>query len=157
MKKFAIFTVIVLLCCALLAFGACGDKDDKKLANGEIRITVGSKSFVAKLSDTKAAKELEKSLPKTLTMNSVNGQYLHGNFDGKTFTEQAAESGILTAGDIMMQGNNTLMFYYATNTYNDSLTKIGRIKSEDITAFVNAVRSALESSGNKTLTIKLSK
>ena len=153
MKKFAIVLVVVLLCCAALSLAACGDKE---LKDGQIRITIGSKSFIAELDDTTAAKQLEKELPLTVEMTAVNGQYLHANVN-RTFSEQAEPSGILNAGDIMLQGNNTLMLYYAFNNYNDSLTRIGKIREQDRTSFAEAVKQAVQNSDKKAVTVKISK
>ena len=154
MKKFAtIMLVILLLCCAALSLTACGDKT---LKSGQVKITIGEKSFIAELSDTKAAKELEKSLPKTIKMTAVNGQYVHGNVDGAKYTADAVPSEIMKAGDIMLQGDNELVLFYAVNTSNDPLTRIGKIRDEDKTAFVNAVTQAVANSG-KTVTVTISK
>lgn len=147
MKKFAIILVILLLCCAALSLSACKHED--------VVVTIGEKSFVLELADTKAAQELEKALPLTVKMTSVNGQYVHGNVNSATFTQQLAESGVLDMGDIMLQGNNELMLFYSVNTSNDMLTRIGRITQDERTAFANAIVKALQSS--TTITIKISK
>ena len=156
MKRIAIVLLVVLLLCAALSLTACGDK----LKSGQVRITVGDKSFIAELADTKAAKQLEKALATesiSIKMTAVNSQYIHGNVANREFPSSAEESGIMDAGDIMMQGNNELVLFYAVNTSNDRLTRIGKIREEDRTAFANAVNQAVSNSSSKSVTITISK
>ena len=156
MRKFAIIMLAILLCCAAMALTACRDKD---LPSGQIRITIGEKSFIAVLSDTKAAKELEKSLPlKNLKMHFLNNNELYYDIPNKSFVQQV-EMDATFAGDIVLYGDNRLaMFYDFNNT--DNWTKIGKVREEDKTAFVNAVMQAVQAArdaGKDTITVTISK
>ena len=153
MKKFAIVLVLILLCCAVLALGACGDKQQK---DGEIRITIGDKSFIAELTNAKAAKELEKWLPQTFEMHFNNSGILYAYTANKTFTEQPDSSLPMYKGDIILRGNNRLEIYYGFNQP-ESLTRIGSIKEEYIDSFVEAVKQATAAADGGTITVKISK
>lgn len=152
MKKFTIILLLVLLCCAVLSFSACGDK----LKDGEIRITVGDKSFIAELSNTEAAKEFKKLLPLTLEMNSVSGQ-LYNDIPDTTFPEQHDTEEPMRAGDVALEGNNRLVMFYAFGNVSPTMTRIASVKAEDKEAFVEAVDQALASGGSRKITVKISK
>ena len=156
MKKVAIILLAILLCCAVLSLTACGEK---KLKSGQIRITIGEKSFIAELVDTKAAKELEKSLPlKNIKMHFLNNKELYYDIPGKTFVQQT-ENDATFGGDIVLFGDNRLaMFYDFANT--DTWTRIGKIRDDDKTAFINAVMQAVQAAkdaGRDTITVTISK
>ena len=155
MKKFATLLLVILLCVTLLALVSCGDKT-KKLAENEVRITVGGSDFIAKLSDTKAAKELKKALPMTLEMRMLNaGTVLYTDLGSSEFTEQPDSSAPMSKGDIILRGNNRLEIYCGF-AQPESVTRIGSIREQDVDAFVAAVQ-ALRDSGNSTTTVKISK
>ena len=152
MKKIALVLVFILLACAVLALGACGDN----LKDGEIRITIGNKSFIAKLTNVKAAKELERWLPQTFDMHFNSNGILYVDTGSKTFTEQTDSSDPLYKGDIVLRGNNRLEIYYGFNQP-ESLTRLGAIKEEYIDAFVEAVKQATADASGRTITVKISK
>lgn len=149
MKKFAIILVVILMCCAALSLAACDDS--------QITITVNGKSFVVELADTKAAQQFAKSLPQTISTRSLNGRELYADIAGWTFTNQSEPSGLMEAGDIMLQGENRLIIFYNTDTSNDMLTRIGRVREKDIAAFAEAVTKAVAAADGGKITVKISK
>ena len=152
MKKFAIFALVtLLLCCTVLSLCSCN--------KNQVTISIGEKSFVVELADTKAAKEFEKALPLTLKMTSNNNRELYRDVDGVTFTStpDVGGSGILDMGDVMLRGENRLVLFYSMDNSNESLTRIGKIREEDRAAFANAVVQALQASSSKSVTVRISK
>ena len=158
MKKVAIILLVVLLLCATLSLTACGNK----LKSGQIRITIGDKSFIAELADTKAAKEFEKwvaAADRTIPMSSANAQ-LYGNVNGQTFTQQPDADEPMYAGDLTMEGDNRFTMFYGWGNINPTMTRIGKIQSDDVTAFTNAIEQAVaaaKSAGKSTISVTLSK
>lgn len=92
-----------------------------------IEITVGDKTFLAKLYDNAAAEKFSEMLPLTLDMSELNGNekyfYLSENLP------MAAESpDKINSGDIMLYGSSCLVLFYDSFSTPYSYTKIGYIK-----------------------------
>ena len=154
MKKLATILVVVLLCCAVLALGACGDK---KLKDGQVRITVGGESFIAELTDVQAAKQFKAALPMTLEMNTLNaGNTLYADLGSKSFAEQPDSSEPLNKGDIILRGNNRLELCCGFGQP-ESVTRIGRVREQDLDAFIAAMQNAVQAANGGKVTVTFSK
>lgn len=105
--------------------------DESTLADNQIRVTVGSSSFIVNLEDNETAKALREMLAeKDLTISASN----YGGFEkvcqlGKTLPRN--DNQITTeAGDVMLYSGNQIVFFYGANSW--SYTKIGKVEASSI-------------------------
>ncbi len=104
---------------------------ESTLADNQIRVTVGSSSFIVNLEDNETAKALREMLAdEVLTISASN----YGGFEkvcqlGKTLPRNDKQ--ITTeAGDVMLYSGNQIVFFYGTNSW--SYTKIGKVEASSI-------------------------
>ena len=146
MKKVLIWPLIVMLICALLCFAACpsdpeNSNDEQNSDENEVysmKITIGNKEFTATLYDTAAAQAFVKLLPMTLDMSELNGNEKYHNLS-TTLPTNAERVGKISAGDIMLYGNNCIVLFYKSFSTAYSYTKIGKI--DDVAGLAQAVGS----------------
>ena len=105
--------------------------DESTLADNQIRVTVGSSSFIVNLEDNETAKALREMLAdEDLTISASN----YGGFEkvcqlGKTLPRNDKQ--ITTeAGDVMLYSGNQIVFFYGANSW--SYTKIGKVEASSI-------------------------
>ncbi|SES05161.1 cyclophilin-like fold protein [Lachnobacterium bovis] len=105
--------------------------DESTLADNQIRVIVGSSSFIVNLEDNETAKALRKMLAdEDLTISASN----YGGFEkvcqlGKTLPRNDKQ--ITTkAGDVMLYSGNQIVFFYGANSW--SYTKIGKVEASSI-------------------------
>ena len=105
--------------------------DESELANNQIRVTVGSSSFIVNLEDNETAKALKEILTdEDLIISASN----YGGFEkvcqlGKTLPHNDKQ--ITTeAGDVMLYSGNQIVFFYGANSW--SYTRIGKVEASSI-------------------------
>ena len=105
--------------------------DESTLADNQIRVTVGSSSFIVNLEDNETAKALREMITdEDLTISASN----YGGFEkvcqlGKTLPHNDKQ--ITTeAGDVMLYSGNQIVFFYGANSW--SYTKIGKVEASSI-------------------------
>jgi len=105
--------------------------DESTLTDNQIRVTVGSSSFIVNLEDNETAKALREMLAdEDLTISASN----YGGFEkvcqlGKTLPREDKQ--ITTeAGDVMLYSGNQIVFFYGTNSW--SYTRIGKVEASSI-------------------------
>ena len=105
--------------------------DESTLADNQIRVTVGSSSFIVNLEDNETAKALREMITdEDLTISASN----YGGFEkvcqlGKTLPRNDKQ--ITTeAGDVMLYSGNQIVFFYGANSW--SYTKIGKVEALSI-------------------------
>jgi hypothetical protein len=105
--------------------------DESTLADHQIRVTVGSSSFIVNLEDNETAKALREMITdEYLTISASN----YGGFEkvcqlGKTLPRNDKQ--ITTeAGDVMLYSGNQIVFFYGANSW--SYTKIGKVEASSI-------------------------
>ena len=105
--------------------------DESTLANNQIRVTVGSSSFIVNLEDNETAKALKEMLTdEDLIISASN----YGGFEkvcqlGKTLSRNDKQ--ITTeAGDVMLYSGNQIVFFYGANSW--SYTRIGKVEASSI-------------------------
>lgn len=105
--------------------------DESTLADNQLRVTVGSSSFIVNLEDNETAKALRKMITdEDLTISASN----YGGFEkvcqlGKTLPRNDKQ--ITTeAGDVMLYSGNQIVFFYGANSW--SYTKIGKVEASSI-------------------------
>ena len=105
--------------------------DESTLTDNQIRVTVGSSSFIVNLEDNETAKALREMITdEDLTISASN----YGGFEkvcqlGKTLPHNDKQ--ITTeAGDVMLYSGNQIVFFYGANSW--SYTKIGKVEASSI-------------------------
>ena len=99
---------------------------DVSLADTVIVVSVGGKSFTAKVEDSETGRSFVAKLPLTLSMTELNGneKYCYG----VSLPTASRYYSTIEAGDLMLYGSNcVVLFYGAAGGY--SYTRIGRLTS----------------------------
>ncbi|WP_295874250.1 cyclophilin-like fold protein [uncultured Akkermansia sp.] len=94
--------------------------------NNVIKITVGSSTFTATLSDNAAAAAFQALLPLTLKMEDVNGNEKFYRLS-RPLPVAAVNPGIVHEGDLMLWGAEGLVLFYKTFSTSYNYTRLGRI------------------------------
>ena len=105
--------------------------NETRLADNQIRVTVGSSSFIVNLEDNETANTLREILTdEDLTIPAEN----YGGFEkvcqlGKTLPRK--DEDITTeAGDVMLYNRNQIVFFYGSNSW--AYTKLGKVEESSI-------------------------
>lgn len=99
---------------------------DVSLADSVIVVSIGGKSFTAKVEDSETGRAFVAKLPLTLSMTELNGneKYCYG----VSLPTASRYYSTIEAGDFMLYGSNcVVLFYGAAGGY--SYTRIGRLTS----------------------------
>ena len=99
---------------------------DVSFADTVIVVSVGGKSFSAKVEDSETGRAFVAKLPLTLSMTELNGneKYCYG----VSLPTASRYYSTIEAGDLMLYGSNcVVLFYGAAGGY--SYTRIGRLTS----------------------------
>lgn len=139
-------SLVMMLLVSILCRGAtsCDKNDDNNIeknipmANGKIKITVGSKTFTATLLDNNSAKAFKEMLPLTIKMNELNGDEKYYDLPNSLPTNSSNPRTTKT-GDLMLFGSRTLVLFYKTRSTSYSYTKLGSI--DDVTGLTTALGS----------------
>jgi hypothetical protein len=105
-------------------------KQKEESMSDKIKITIGSKVFIATLEENDTVKELKKMLPLTLNMNELNGNEKYFDFS-QNLPTNSSKLKTIHSGDLMIWGSNTLVLFYKTSPSPYSYTKIGHIDDLD--------------------------
>lgn len=133
----------VFLLASVLNISACGSQEEFPPPVGKpdisenpnesnpseketIRITVNNTLFTATLADNATARAFKEMLPITINMSEMNGNEKFYNLSNALPTD-AAHSGVIRNGEIMLFGSTTLVLFYQTFSTSYSYTKIGTI------------------------------
>jgi hypothetical protein len=115
----------------------------------DLLITVGEKTFSAKLYNNQTTQALVARFPLTVDMSELNGNEKYYYFSNKLPTA-SEQPGKIYAGDIMLYGDDCLVVFYETFSTSYKYTRLGYI--EDAAGFAKAVGD-----GNVQVTFKLTK
>jgi hypothetical protein len=115
----------------------------------DLLITVGEKTYSAKLYNNQTTQSLVERFPLTVDMSELNGNEKYYYLSNKLPTA-SEQPGKIYAGDIMLYGDDCLVVFYETFSSSYKYTRLGYI--EDASSFAQAVGS-----GNVQITFKLTK
>ena len=91
-----------------------------------VKAIIKGEEFIINLEDNETAKSFVKMLPKKYNMSELNGNekyvYLDTSLPTNAFNPKHIE-----VGDVMLFGNNCLVFFYKSFDTSYSYTKIGHI------------------------------
>jgi len=122
-------------------------ENNTPMANGKIKITVGSKTFTATLLDNNSAKAFKEMLPMTINMIELNNNEKYYDLPNSLPTNSSNPQTIKN-GDLMLYGSKTLVLFYKTFSTSYSYTRLGKI--DDVTGLTTALGS-----GNVTVTFEV--
>jgi hypothetical protein len=104
----------------------------------QVKIGIGSKTFIAILEDNATAVAFRALLPLTVEMTELNGNEKYARLS-KNLPVKATNPGTIQTGDLMIYGSRTLVLFYKTFRTSYEYTRLGRI--QDTTGLAAAVGS----------------
>ena len=107
--------------------------DCKRQINSDsmrLKITIGKKSFTARLENNPTVEAFKKQLPMRVDMIELNGNEKYTELPFK-LPVMASVPAIIQSGDILLYGNNTIVLFYKTFKTNYSYTRLGKIEEYD--------------------------
>jgi hypothetical protein len=113
-----------------------GNQGDNRIETNQMKITIGSNTFTAKLLDNPTVTEFKSRLPLTIDMSELNGNEKLYRFS-TDLPVNPSNPGTINTGDLMIYSSNTLVLFYKSFPTSYSYTKLGRI--ENSTGLADAV------------------
>lgn len=91
-----------------------------------ITLTVNGRTFSATLLDNETVRQFAEQFPLTLNMSELNGNEKYFYMD-KELPTDTYQPGQISAGDLMLYGNNCLVLFYESSSSGYSYTRLGRV------------------------------
>ncbi len=141
-------TLMFILAIAIpQGFGQGVESTNSNRAATQMRIKIGSSTFIATLDDNPTATAFKAMLPLTVEMQELNGNEKLYRLPNKLPTK-ASNPGTIKNGDLMIYGANTVVLFYKSFPTSYSYTRLGRINEP-------AGLASAVGSGNVTVTFEL--
>lgn len=151
--KHSFLMVVAFMTMMVCSASSCDKNDDNSntenttpMANGKIKIKVGSQIFMATLLDNNSAKAFQEMLPLTINMIELNNNEKYYDLP-KSLPTNSSNPGTIKNGDLMLYGSKTLVLFYKTFSTSYSYTKLGAV--DDATGLAAAFGP-----GNATVTFE---
>lgn len=123
-------TMNLLVAMMMLFATACTPGDEpltpSTTALGDIVLTVGDRSFTARLEQNSTAEAFCALLPMTLEMTDLHRNEKY-HYLSRPLPTNRTDVGTIHAGDIMLYGDDCVVVFYETFTTSYSYSRIGRI------------------------------
>ena len=124
-----------LIATIMLFFAMACTPEDKPLtpatsAVGDITLTIGDRSFTAKMEQNSSSEAFRALLPLTLEMQELNGNEKY-YYLSQSLPTNRTKVGTIHAGDIMLYGDNCVVVFYETFTTSYQYTPIGHITNPE--------------------------
>ena len=100
---------------------------EKAQTGKTMKITIGSRVFMADLRDNQATQRLTAMLPLTVEMSELNGNEKYFHLPTRLPTDVAVPE-LIHNGDLMLYGANSLVLFYKTFRTTYSYTPLGRVR-----------------------------
>ena len=143
MKKRLIVSILVIV--SLFMIVGCNSKNtNDEINNNEnnieetnsnevissVKVTINNKEYTLNLEDNETAKSFANLLPQEFNMSELNGneKYIYMNSSLPTNSSNPKH---ISAGDVMLYGDNCLVIFYKSFDTSYSYTKIGHIDNLD--------------------------
>jgi hypothetical protein len=117
---------LIIIVSILSIFTGFAAPDNLNPASDQMRIKIGSNTFIATLEDNATATAFKGMLPMTIKMSDLNGNEKYFDLPVNLPTN-ASNPGKIQTGDLMIYGSNTLVLFYKTFSTSYSYTRLGRI------------------------------
>lgn len=152
--KHSFLMVVAFMTMIVCSASSCDKNDDNSntentthMANGKIKIKVGSQTFTATLLDNNSAKAFKEMLPLTINMVELNNNEKYYDLPNSLPTN-SSNPGTIKNGDLMLYGSKTLVIFYKSFSTSYSYTKLGAV--DDVTGLAAALGS-----GNVTVSFEM--
>lgn len=130
-KKYFYFLVIFM---SFLLVTGCNDKNDnKEIVDSKsevdtVKVLINNDEYTIDLEDNETAKAFVELLPLKMDMKELNGneKYYYLN---KSLPSDSSNIKKITAGDVMLYGDDCLVIFYKSFNTSYSYTKIGHINN----------------------------
>ena len=124
-----------LIVAIMLFFATACTPEDKPLTPspttvGDITLTIGDRSFTAKMEQNSTSEAFRALLPLTLEMQELNGNEKY-HYLSQSLPTNRTKVGTIHAGDIMLYGDNCVVVFYETFTTSYQYTPIGHITNPE--------------------------
>jgi hypothetical protein len=120
-------TLMLILAFAIpQGFGQGVESTNSNRATTQMRIKIGSSTFIATLDENPTATAFKAMLPLTVDMQELNGNEKLHRLPNKLPTK-ASNPGTIKNGDLMIYGVNTVVLFYKSFPTSYSYTRLGRI------------------------------
>lgn len=152
-KKVFLLLVLLILCLCLAACGSgktqkteSSNQENTATANdpevteekvvvnppalNNLKITVNGQEFSANLYDNETTQKFVEKLPLTIDMSELNGNEKLYYF-GEPLPVAAEQIGEIRAGDLMLYGDDCLVFFYENFSSAYRYTRIGAIENAE--------------------------
>jgi len=139
--------MLILAFAVSQGFGQSAESTSTNHAPTQMKIKIGSSTFIATLDDNPTANAFKAMLPLTVEMQELNGNEKLYRFPDKLPTK-ASNPGTIKNGDLMLYGANTVVLFYKSFPTSYSYTRLGRVN--DPAGLASAVGL-----GNVTVTFEL--
>src|SRR5947209_1684690 len=103
--------IIAVMCAAALVRPTFAQPNGER--SKQIKVTIGSKNFIAILDDNATSAAFRALMPMTLEMTELNGNEKYVRLPGNLPTK-AANPGTIKTGDLMIYGSKTVVLFYKT-------------------------------------------
>lgn len=148
--KYSFLMVVAFMTLFVCSASSCDKNNDNSntintpenptpMANGKIKIKVGSQTFTATLLDNNSAKAFEEMLPLSINMVELNNNEKYYDLPNSLPTN-SSNPGTIKNGDLMLYGSKTLVLFYKTFLTSYSYTKLGVVN--DVLGLTAALGSA---------------
>jgi hypothetical protein len=133
-----LLSLTIAVICAVGLFHRASAQTPTPVEVKQMRIKIGSKTFMAILEENAAAAAFKAMLPLTVEMTELNGNEKYARLS-KDLPVKATNPGTIQTGDLMIYGSRTLVLFYKTFRTSYEYTRLGRI--QDTTGLAAAVGS----------------
>jgi hypothetical protein len=123
-----LIALLAALVAVLMVSQAPAQRPSADERSKQMKLQIGSKTFVATLEDNATAEAFRALLPLTVNMSELNGNEKLFRLPD-TVPIKPSNPRTIQSGDLMIYGSNTLVLFYKSFPTSYEYTRLGRIKN----------------------------